>query len=482
MSKDTPRALPGPNSDASKAFELARRANAIAKRPTTSTTSTPPTREATARRVRGSVASSQGGNTSQAAEPVSTGKEAPDLYRRSNTTNSASTSKSKMPWIAAGAGVIALAAIGTLGWVALTSGGPGTAAATPPGTPEQKQAQGTYAFECTAPGGKQSFARKAPAGSHQFGPDFDTTNIKIGAVVDRLQLKMPCDVSFMAAMEQYRVAKGEFDPKAAEDLARKMRDDEGYWEDVHQNFNKLLVGYDLRNNADVKYASLGMIIDPNAPAGTLPTFTQFDEHPTLGWTLVLKFDNDGDGVVDEELGLRVICDLQPALPEFKFVPTPPTVIPPGNPPMVTVSTTPPPPPPPPGDCVVGCPPPPPPPPPPLTCEEIYGPNSPECNPIVPPCEVTGDCKTNVHVPLPQAPPAVVAGPAAPPRVPQVPFNGEPQGSANNEDRHSPGGVSAIPDQQQPVHDAEPDVDMGAEPEPEAQAPEAPSSTNDDPDA
>jgi hypothetical protein len=101
---------------------------------------------------------------------------------------------------------------------------------------------------------------------------------------------------------------------------------------------------------------------------------------------------------------------------------------------------------------------------------------PECFPIPP------ETKTNVSAPLPQAPPAAEGRPPATPRVPEAPSNGEQIGSSNNEDRHSVGGVSPVEDQQQPVHDAAPDINMGAQPEPEAQAPDEAPITNVDPDA
>lgn len=118
-------------------------------------------------------------------------------------------------------------------------------------------------------------------------------------------------------------------------------------------------------------------------------------------------------------------------------------------------------------------------PPPVVCPD----GSPlPCLPPPVPCEETGECKNGIHVDLPTAPPAPVSTPAAPPNIPSVPYQGEREGSANNEDRHSPGGVSAIPDQQQPVHDAEPDVNMSATPEPQAPAPSEAPTSNVDPDA
>lgn len=487
MSDNNQRAIEG-----SKKYSRAEiaRINGVVAKPTSSPQQ-PPIRTATARPIKQPDPPpkiTQGQKPGSGSTTAPKGRPTPKQVKPSKPTPG-QTKHNPFMWAAVIVAIIATAVLGGIGLSKLGVG-PAVSIADGRGGTIDGNRVGDVGGARSAPavtGTCEFLAYDATPGSNEFGakPDPMPTN---GSEAANIQAdSMARDCKYAATQYVLDVLN---EPLTTQNYARvskliwdnteQFRRDKNAWQDAVNKYYAQADQFILVAAPNEKYWSFGFI--PGANRSVQPELTQLGEEQDLSLALVVL---KKDGTVLDKY--RVPCRIQNIM-EIELPHPVAKTPPPSSPPPGTWTSTPPPPPNPPVICD-HCGPPPPPvctcdnpcgdnppyevchPPVVCTCDNPCGPPPPECQP---PCQATGECKTN-HVPSDPGMPLAPQDRFEPtPQVPAQPYTPDIKpGAPSDPNPASPGGVHALPPGQsgssKPVQEQKPDVNRPVD-NPAANAP------------
>jgi hypothetical protein len=169
----------------------------------------------------------------------------------------------------------------------------------------------------------QFYAYKAPAGSHQFGPDQDAliteaaTSLK-GAEPDvhkTFDKVRGCDPLIAAAVHEFVLRGRNIDPTATRNLALAYQQDRKAWSKDNTWVNNQVASYSV-DFSNQKYATLAM--RPGSDSSVMPTLFKVDRSVSVEYNFTLHLKN---GTIRK---FRLICLFQPVEEKFPHMPPIPT--------------------------------------------------------------------------------------------------------------------------------------------------------------